>query len=380
MMDTLAGLRVTLLAGTLGQGGAERQLYYAVATLARAGAHPRVLTLGRGEFWEGPLRDLGVPVDWVGARAGTAARLATIVGAVARHRPHVLQSYHFYANPYAAVTARALRLPGLGAIRSNGTADLASVGGLLGRVCLRLPRLLVANSQSAMTNLQALGVPAHRLRLLPNVIDTAEFGSAVWNDSTGPFRVTTIARLTAEKRIDRALRVMADLRARVTRRVLLTIVGQGPLRADLERLVTTLDLGDTVTFAGAAADVRPVLRDADCLLLTSDHEGTPNVILEAMAAARPVVATTVGGIGALVDPHHTGFLCAPDDEAGLGAALAVLANDPALAERFGRTARGRVEASFGLPSLEVSLRQLYGEIVPPARRPTLAAAPFGVPR
>ena len=221
MMDTLAGLRVTLLAGTLGQGGAERQLYYAVATLARAGAHPRVLTLGRGEFWEGPLRDLGVPVDWVGARAGTAARLATIVGAVARHRPHVLQSYHFYANPYAAVTARALRLPGLGAIRSNGTADLASVGGLLGRVCLRLPRLLVANSQSAMTNLQALGVPAHRLRLLPNVIDTAEFGSAVWNDSTGPFRVTTIARLTAEKRIDRALRVMADLRARVTRRVLL---------------------------------------------------------------------------------------------------------------------------------------------------------------
>ena len=378
MMDTLAGLRVTLLAGTLGQGGAERQLYYAVATLARAGAHPRVLTLGRGEFWEGPLRDLGVPVDWVGARAGTAARLATIVGAVARHRPHVLQSYHFYANPYAAVTARALRLPGLGAIRSNGTADLASVGGLLGRVCLRLPRLLVANSQSAMTNLQALGVPAHRLRLLPNVIDTAEFGSAVWNDSTGPFRVTTIARLTAEKRIDRALRVMADLRARVTRRVLLTIVGQGPLRADLERLVTTLDLGDTVTFAGAAADVRPVLRDADCLLLTSDHEGTPNVILEAMAAARPVVATTVGGIGALVDPHHTGFLCAPDDEAGLGAALAVLANDPALAERFGRTARGRVEASFGLPSLEVSLRQLYWEVVPPARRPALAAAPSGV--
>ena len=68
-MDTLAGLRVTLLAGTLGQGGAERQLYYAATTLVRAGAQPRVLTLGRGEFWEGPLRDLGVPVEWVGARA-----------------------------------------------------------------------------------------------------------------------------------------------------------------------------------------------------------------------------------------------------------------------------------------------------------------------
>lgn len=380
MMDTLAGLRVTLLAGTLGQGGAERQLFYAVATLARAGAHPRVLTLGRGEFWEGPLRELGVPVEWVGARASRAARLTTIVGAVARHRPHVLQSYHFYANPYAALAARALRVPDLGAIRSNGIADLASVSGGLGRLCLRLPRLLVANSQSALTNLQALGIPAHRLRLLPNVIDTAAFGPAAWTDRTGPFKVATIARLSGEKRLDRALRVFADLKARVTRRVFLTIVGQGPLRADLEGLVTTLGLGDTVTFAGPLADVRPVLRDVDCLLLTSDSEGTPNVILEAMAAARPIVATAVGGVGALVDPHHTGFLCAADDEAGLCSALVALANEPDLAERLGRSARQRVEASFGLPTLEVTLRQLYGDIVPPARRPAPAVARFGARR
>ena len=98
----------------------------------------------------------------------------------------MLQSYHFYANPYAALAARALRVPDLGAIRSNGTADLASVGGVLGRLCLRLPRLLVANSQSAMTNLQALGVPAHRLRLLPNVIDTTRSGRRSGTTARGP--------------------------------------------------------------------------------------------------------------------------------------------------------------------------------------------------
>ena len=65
-MNTLAGLRVTLLAGTLGQGGAERQLFLAATTLKRAGAFPRVLTLGRDEFWEAPLRDGGIEGWWQG--------------------------------------------------------------------------------------------------------------------------------------------------------------------------------------------------------------------------------------------------------------------------------------------------------------------------
>ena len=367
-MNTLAGLRVTLLAGTLGQGGAERQLFLAAATLKRAGAFPRVLTLGRDEFWEAPLRDLGIPVEWVGARTAKAGRLVTILRSVARHRPDVVQSYHFYVNPYAAVTARMLRLPDLGAIRSNGTADLASVDGLLGRLCLRLPRLLVANSQAALTTLAALGVSAERLRLLPNVVDTAAFTPVSGGDGTGPFRVIAIGRLDPPKRFDRALRVVAALRAQVTRRVQLTIAGMGPQRAALEAMVAELGLGDVVTFAGALTDVRPVLRDADCLLLTSDHEGTPNVILEAMASALPVVATAVGGIGALVDPHRTGFLCAPDDEVGLCSALVALANDPALAERLGRGGRQRVASSFGLPTLDATLRHLYGEVVPKATR------------
>ena len=119
-----------------------------------------------------------------------------------------------------------------------------------------------------------------------------------------------------------------------------------------------------VTFAGALGDVGPVLRAVDCLLLTSDFEGTPNVILEAMAAGLPVVATAVGGTAAVIDEGRTGFLCAPDDEAALTRALAALAHDGALAVRLGRAGRTRVETSFGLPSLEANLCRLYSEVVP----------------
>ena len=377
-MIDLAGLRVTLLAGTLGQGGSERQLYYAAATLRRAGASPQVLSLTKEEFWEDPLRDLGVPVTWVGVRPGRAARLAAVARAAARHRPDLLQSFHFYANPYAAMAARMLRIPDLGAVRSSGTADLASVGGLLGKMCLRLPRLLVANSEAAIDNLLRMGVSRQRLWLLPNVIDTAAFAPAMPLDPSRPFTVAAVGRLVPQKRFDRAIRVIASLGARLERKVQLVIAGDGPQRAALDAIVADHGLGDRVTFTGVLADIRPVLQRADCLLLTSDYEGTPNVILEAMALGRPVVATDVGGIRRIVEPSQTGLLAPPDDEAALCAALAHIAEDPALAQYLGAQARLRVERFHSLSRLSDNLRLLYGEVLPGhARGPAPVPVPPG---
>jgi glycosyltransferase involved in cell wall biosynthesis len=125
-----------------------------------------------------------------------------------------------------------------------------------------------------------------------------------------------------------------------------------------------LGLGGQVTFAGAVADVRPLLGQADCLLLTSDAEGTPNVILEAMAAARPVIATAVGGVSALVEPGKTGLLAARDDEAALAGAIVRLAADPGLAARMGSLGRARVSEHHSVRGLEEQLRSLYREVLP----------------
>jgi glycosyltransferase involved in cell wall biosynthesis len=367
-VSELGGLRVALVAGTLGQGGAERQLYYVAATLRGAGARPLVLSLARGEHWEGPLREAGVPVEWVGARPGRAARLMAVTRAAARHRADLLQSFHFYANPYAALAARALRRPDLGAVRGSGQADLDSVGGVMGRLCVWLPRLLVANSDAAVTRLQQLGVPRRRLRLLPNVIDVNAFVPSAADEAARPFTVAAIGRLDANKRFDRALRVVASARPRIARDVRLIVAGAGPDRSALEALAVRLGLGGQVTFAGAVADIRPLLGQADCLLLTSDAEGTPNVILEAMAAARPVIATAVGGVSALVEPGRTGLLAARDDEAALAGAVVRLAGDPGLTARMGRQGRARVSEHYSLQGLEEHLRALYREVLPSGTR------------
>jgi glycosyltransferase involved in cell wall biosynthesis len=357
-------LRVAVVAGTLGQGGAERQLFYLTTTLHRIGVEVRVLSLTRGEYWEERLQEAGIPVDWVGQRAARAARLLAITRAARRHRADLIQSFHFFANPYTALAARALGRPDLGAIRSSGKGDLDSVGPALSRLCVRLPRLLVANSEAALTSLQHRGIPRHRLRMLPNVIDLDAFAPAAARTEPHPFTVVAIGRLNTQKRFDRALRVFAKFQAAAATDVKLVIAGAGSEKPALAKLTGDLGLGQRVTFTGPVADVRPLLAEADCLLLTSDYEGTPNVILEAMASARPVVATAVGGVTALVEAEETGLLAEPDDEASLSTALIRLVNDPPLRARLGRQARQRVERRHSLGLMEDSIFAIYRDVLP----------------
>src|ERR1700710_1521929 len=116
----LAGLDITFLAGTLGQGGAERQLYYILKTLRGCGLRPSLLTLSGPEFWEARIAELGVSIERIEPTSSRMARLIRIVFALRRHKPTICQSQHFYTNAYAAFAARLVGCHEIGAMRNNG--------------------------------------------------------------------------------------------------------------------------------------------------------------------------------------------------------------------------------------------------------------------
>jgi glycosyltransferase involved in cell wall biosynthesis len=358
----LDGLRIDFVAGTLGQGGSERQLVYILRTLRECGAEPRVLSLTQGEHWEPDIRRHGIEVVWAGRSPGRVGRLLALTRLVGRRRPDLLQSFHFYTNAYTALAGRLLRIPDLGAIRSTGAYDLASVGVAMGRLCLSAPRALLANSAAALARLRALGVRPDRLHLLPNVIDTEWFAPTPAGKGAA-FHIVAIGRLGPEKRYDRMLRVVAAMRRRVPRSIHLTVVGAGPLESALRRDARDLGLADHVTFSGPLPDVRPALAEADCLLLTSDAEGAPNVVLEAMAMARPVVAAGVGGVVELVAHEGTGLVVPADDESAYVAALGRVAAEPAWAAALGAAGRRLVEGRHALSGLGARLGALYSAIL-----------------
>lgn len=358
-MRELAQMQVCFLAGTLGQGGAERQLFYLLKALRQSGANVRLLCLTQGEFWEQPIRELGVEVSWVGRAASKTARLRRIVAELRARRPDVLQSQHFYTNLYAATAARALGVKEIGALRNDCISEVQANGAVLGRLNLRIPRVLAANSRVAIGNAVALGVPAARLHLLPNVLDVEQFTPDGRSEQTS-INLLAVGRLVEQKRMDRVLDVVARVRERTGQTVKARIVGDGPLRSQLETQAATLGLSpDVVEFKGAVADMRPYYQAADLLLLTSDWEGTPNVVLEAMAAGLPVVATKAGGVPDIIEHGQTGFLAATEDVDSLTEFVINLSTNRSLRIECGRRGRAYVSAQHSLQRLPDLLQQLY---------------------
>ncbi|GAA4865055.1 glycosyltransferase [Actinomycetospora straminea] len=155
--------------------------------------------------------------------------------------------------------------------------------------------------------------------------------------------VCVLARLTSAKAHHVLFEAVADLH---DPRLHVAVVGDGPRRAELEGIVAARNLERTVTFLGQRRDVVRLLAGSDVFALSSDHEGVPISIMEAMAQGLPVVSTDVGAVADLVSDGEEGYLVERGDAAALGARLRKLADDPDLRREMGERARARARRDF----------------------------------
>jgi glycosyltransferase involved in cell wall biosynthesis len=362
-------LRVAFVAGTLARGGAEKQLFYMARALAGAGVEVRVCSLGRGEFFEAELQRIGIPLTWIGRHSHPVLRTIALVRALASFRPHIVQSAHFYTNLYVAAAALTHHAIGLGALRNDGYHDV-SANGRWGRWLLRVPSALLANSQAAKRNAELLGVRPERVYVVPNVIDLPALDRSA-ADSDSPawpcdrIVVVSVARHARAKRLEQFLGALARART-VVPEVFGVLIGTGPERESLQAVAQQLGLGPScVAFLGMRDDVPRLLRAADMLLMTSDQEGLPNAILEAMAAQLPVITTSAGDAGVVVQDDVTGYVVPFDDVEQMAERIVRLARSPGLRRSFGRAGRLRVEQCYSFERLATSLLGTYRRIAAP---------------
>lgn len=355
-----AELRVCFIAGVLGRGGAERQLLYMLQTLRQLGAHCQVLSLTKGEPYEARIAELGIPVIWVGASLSRLKRLWRIASEVRQWRPHFVQSVHSYANLYATLAAKYAGCVDIGVLRGSGLSEIRALG-RWGNLSLRWPTVLAANSRQAIEATRALRGMSRPTYFLPNVVDTAYFvprPNALSERGRRGLLILNVGNLKKEKRQDIFLRAFAYARASVpTLRA--RLVGDGSLKSELERLACDLNLRDAVEFAGAQDDMVAVYQSGDMLVLTSDYEGAPNVILEAMACGLPVISTRVGAAPDFIVEGETGFLTAVQDVEAIAHRIVQLATHPQLRRQMGAAARVRAEEHYSLPHLKDNLLGLY---------------------
>jgi glycosyltransferase involved in cell wall biosynthesis len=169
--------------------------------------------------------------------------------------------------------------------------------------------------------------------------------------------VGAVARLAPQKGVAYFVRAAAIL-AR-DRGISFLMVGDGPLRDELEAEAHKLGISDRIVFAGHRRDVGKILSCLDMLVLPSVTEGLPLIILEAMAAARPVVAAAVGGVPEVVEDGVTGILVRPGDEHALADAVSRLIAAPDMARFMGRAGRKRVQEHFTVSGMVRRTEKLY---------------------
>jgi glycosyltransferase involved in cell wall biosynthesis len=163
-------------------------------------------------------------------------------------------------------------------------------------------------------------------------------------------RIVGIGSLNPRKRWERLLDAVSQLVQRGCA-VTAQIVGDGPLRGSLQRRAQELGIAECVELTGHREDIPRALASATFLVHTSDNEGYPNAVMEAMACGRAVVATDAGDVPALVDDGQTGFVVPRGDDAALVARMVTLVTDRDLCRRMGRAGRAKAERHFGLDRL-----------------------------
>ena len=206
-------------------------------------------------------------------------------------------------------------------------------------------------------------------------VDLAEFPRFDRPERTDVVDVLCVGRLVQVKAHAVLIDAVAMLRERGVS-VRLTIVGDGPKRAELQRMVQRLEIGDGVRFAGAVGqdDISGYYRDADIFALPSVAEGLPVVLMEAMATGLPVVASAVMGVGELVEDGVNGVLVRPGRPDLLADALEDLARAPDRRQALGGAGRARVADEFDLMNSARRLAGLFSTSLSPAQARTATAS------
>jgi glycosyltransferase involved in cell wall biosynthesis len=368
-------------------GGIQTQTLALARALAELGTEVHVVTRpapGRPAREEAD----GVTVHRVGlARGGPAASVAYValaaraVGSLGSGISAV-HAHQLLSPASAALAARALRGPPfvVTAHASGAVGDVASLArqGPLGRARLAALRrhagAFVAVSDPIRDELARAGVPAERIRSIPNGVDTRRFSPVADPERRWLRRALALppvpvvlysGRLAPEKGVDLLVEAWAEARGRGVLGTL-CLVGEGPQRATLERRARDLGVAGAVRFAGAAEDVVPWLRAADAFVLPSRQEGTSVALLEAMACGVPVVATAVGGTGAAAG--EAAVLVPPEDPAALAAAIGAVLEAPERARTLGRAGRARATERYGIREIARRHLDLYRELAGEAGR------------
>lgn len=289
--------------------GAETQLHNMVLAMHRTGdVDIDVILLNEGLLAD-RLRQAGVPVTvFLESQLGALQLLARIRRHLSARRTHILHTHRYKENVLGALAAALA--PGTRSTRTlHGAPEFSAriwqprqkVPQLLDWFAARFMQFPIICVSSELRDRCAQSLPSRRLRVVPNGVDFEALRQAAAQPTDAlpgrrEFRIGFFGRLTSVKRVDVILEAAALLEQKAAGQFGFYIFGEGPLRSELEERARGLKLDESVHFMGFVSEPAAWLANMNALLITSDHEGLPLIVLEAMGLGVPVISHAVGAI------------------------------------------------------------------------------------
>ena len=328
-------MKVLHVITTINRGGAENHLIELVRTQAQQGLVVMVAYLKGDGYWATTLREFGVRVEPLGlTRYGDLSPILKLRVLIRSVAPDIV---HAHMPPAELYTRLALLLlypaPVMVISKHNDEPFFRGPGqrAMGGWVARRATRMIAISDAVNAYARNHLNMPADRVTTVYYGIDPRPYEQirdsqrqdvrAEWSIPPGAWVIGTVARLVPQKALHVLLNAYAQYRAQARQASRLVLVGRGPLETGLKALSSQLGLDNEIIWAGFREDIPVVMKAFDAFVLTSSYEGFGLVLLEAMAAARPVVASRVSAIPEIVQDGMTGLLCESADHVGFGHAL-----------------------------------------------------------
>lgn len=364
--------RIEFVIDHLNLGGAQRHLVELLSDLDRQRFESQVCVAKAGGSLIPVIEKMGIPVRSFGlgaslARPYSLPQLGRMARRLRKERVDIVHGYLYLGNILGVLAGRLAGTP----IR---IASKRSLDQYPRRVQLHATRLanhyahrILCNAEAVRRVVLEVERPApEKLMVIPNGIRLHPQATAPTKRPaslpTGPWLVGTIGRLSWKKSTGDFLEAARQVRS-ARRDVDFVIVGDGPLRARMEAEAARLGIRDHVHFLGEVQNAHSLLRSFDVFVLSSIIEGMPNVLLEALAAERPVVVTCAGGMPEIVTNERTGLLVPTSNPEALSAGILRLLEHPEEARRLGQAGRRLVEERFSAEAMCARYTELYETLV-----------------
>jgi glycosyltransferase involved in cell wall biosynthesis len=363
-------LRILYLTASVSVGGAERMLLCLAKQIHSAGLPSHILVFNNRNEADSLLpqfQALDLPFHHITLNRFYDPRvIRAITDYTRQHQIELIHTHLADADIVGKVVGQRLRIPVISTLHTipQGYENAAFHRRWPIRFTTRnLATHLIAVSEEIRRQFIARWrIPSRRISTIYNGVDMETFLSITeGTKKNSPFVITNIGSLTPQK----AQHVLLDAAKLVLARQPQTqflIVGRGALAQDLAARARGLGIADRVEFTGLRQDVPQILADSDIFVLSSLREGMSLAAIEAMAAARPVVLTDVGGNPELVEAGVQGLIVPSGDAAALAEALLTLREDPSRRTGIGRAARARVRDVFSLETMTRQYEELYRQI------------------